>query len=186
MRIELLRPQELDESLLARWRQIVTAVPQLSSPFFHPAYVQSLGTYRENLEIAVFMDGCHIAGFLPFERHNGCVARPPGLRLCDFQGVIAEAALPWAAAQFIQGADVAVWHFDHLLADQSLRHAQPAGSKRRRISISVPDSRNTSRTVGGPEPSRSHRPSARRASSNVNWVPWSSVGTTVPTTSSNP
>ncbi|QDU40120.1 hypothetical protein Mal4_44750 [Maioricimonas rarisocia] len=113
--IETIRPQEIDASLRDAWCRLLAEQPQFASPFFHPAYAQQLAEVRPQVEVAVLNDGGRPVGFFPYERHKGNVARPLGIRLADFQGVVAAPDVEWSAAELLRGARLSLWHFDHLL-----------------------------------------------------------------------
>ena len=113
------RPHELTDNELTAWQNLLAGNHQFDSPFFHPHYVRQLGEFRDRVEVAVLADGSQPVGFLPFERHARGVGRPPGIKLCDFQGVVAAAETPWTTAELVTGAGLSVLHFDHLLSSPS-------------------------------------------------------------------
>jgi CelD/BcsL family acetyltransferase involved in cellulose biosynthesis len=117
MRVELIRPHELDADLAARWRKLLAGRRGFDSPFFQPGYIQILGEYRPQLEIGIVRDGPNVVGFFPFERHRRSVGRPPGGKLCDFQGPILDPQSPLTIADLLKGGRLSVWHYDHLLSD---------------------------------------------------------------------
>lgn len=120
MNIVAVRPQDLTTADLASWREIARREPLFASPFFDPVYTLLLAEYRPQVEVAVWRDGDRAVGFFPFERHARSVGRPLGIKLADFQGVIADPALQWTTEDLLDGARLTTCHFDHLLANQPL------------------------------------------------------------------
>jgi CelD/BcsL family acetyltransferase involved in cellulose biosynthesis len=51
----------------------------------------------------------------PFERHRSRIGRPLGIKLADFQGLVAAPDLKLSTADLLEGCGLSVWHFDHLL-----------------------------------------------------------------------
>ena len=114
--ISTVRPEALSAAQLAAWNDLLATDPRYASPFFHPAYTRLISEVRSQVEVAVFEDGNEPVGFLPFERHHGHVARPLGVKLCDYQGVVMRAGVEWSPEHLMRESGLSVWHFDHLLA----------------------------------------------------------------------
>jgi len=123
MKIDLIPGRELSSDLVARWDEIARSTPELASPYFRPEFTQAVAAVRSTVEIAVLNDGNSVVGFFPFERVRGCVAKPVGGKLSDYQGVIAAPETPWLLAELLQGCRLQAWEFDHLLASQ--KQAEP-------------------------------------------------------------
>lgn len=117
MRVEAIPSCELSPDLLARWKEILNASPELASPYFRPEFVQLAAEIREGVEIGVIRDSQEIVGFFPFERH-GAIARPVGGKLSDYQGVIAATDTPWTVDEIMAGCGLRAWEFDHQLSSQ--------------------------------------------------------------------
>ena len=128
MNVTCVRPGDLTEAQLATWRELLTRLPTRHLPFLHPAYLQILGEYCPRVEVGVLSDNGQPVGFFPFERHRGGVGRPAGMKLSDFQAVIAPPDARWTPRDLLEGCGLRVWHFDHLLADETnlvpFRHSQ--------------------------------------------------------------
>jgi CelD/BcsL family acetyltransferase involved in cellulose biosynthesis len=108
----------LTEQQWAAWRQLQAADATLDSPFFHPAFSQAVAAVRDDVEVGVVEDDGSPIGFLPFHRQPGNAARPVGLHLSDFQGVIHRDG-QFDAARVIAGCGLRVLHFNHLLDSQA-------------------------------------------------------------------
>jgi CelD/BcsL family acetyltransferase involved in cellulose biosynthesis len=86
---------------------------------------------RDDVEVGIMEDGDRIVGFFPFHRKPGGVARPIGLGLCDYQGVVVERNADWGGEDLLRGCNLVRWEFDHLLTSQkqlSDFHVQVSGS----------------------------------------------------------
>lgn len=118
MHIELLRPSELQPRHLEAWRRLQAENPSLDRAFLSPEYVQALGGVRDDVEVAVLEAGQTISGFFPFQRVSSRVARAPGLRLCDFQGLVAPPHLDVDVTRLLRACGLHAWRFDHVLDDQ--------------------------------------------------------------------
>jgi len=103
---------------LETWRRLQATFPELQRPFFAPEYHQILGEVLPEVEVAVLREGDDVVGFFPFQRGNGGVARPVGLRLNDFQGLIAPPGLELDFTAVLRESGLAGWRFDHLVANQ--------------------------------------------------------------------
>lgn len=119
MPIRVLRPSELEPRHLDAWRRLQADYPELDRPFFSPEYTMILGEVRPDVEVAVLEGGGEVAGFFPFQRVSPRAARGPGLRLCDFQGLVAPPSLEADPVALLRACGLQAWHFDHLLDGQA-------------------------------------------------------------------
>ena len=74
---------------------------------------------RDDVQVAVLEQDGRAAGFFPFQRVSPGVGRSPGLRLCDFQGLVAPPGLELDAVALLRACGLQAWHFDHLLEEQA-------------------------------------------------------------------
>jgi CelD/BcsL family acetyltransferase involved in cellulose biosynthesis len=119
MRIDVVRPDELGEAELRRWRDLQAATPTLANPFLSPEFTLAVGRFRTDARVAVLSDDTGIAGFFPHERRALGIGRPIGAGLTDCQGLIAPSALDLDPRALLRACRLSVWEFDHLLADQA-------------------------------------------------------------------
>jgi CelD/BcsL family acetyltransferase involved in cellulose biosynthesis len=119
MKIEVIRPEELGEAELRRWRGLQASTPTLANPFLSPEFTLAVGRFRAGARVAVLSDGTGIAGFFPHERHVLGIGRPIGAGLTDCQGIIAPSDLEFDVRGLLRACRLSVWEFDHLLADQA-------------------------------------------------------------------
>lgn len=118
MNIDLIRPQELTDDLLAKWTRFQESNPSLESPYFRPEFTQAVAQVRSDVEVAVLREGGQIAGFFPFQRGTLKLAKPVGGKLSDYHGVIGASDLEFDVPQLLRACGLAAWDFDHVLASQ--------------------------------------------------------------------
>jgi len=116
--IRVLRPADLTPEHLDAWRLLQASDRELERPFFAPEYYRILSEFRPDVFVALIEQHSAIVGFFPFQRTSASVGRPVGLRLNDFQGVIAAPDLDLDPLQLLRGCGLSSYHFDHLLAHQ--------------------------------------------------------------------
>lgn len=89
--VDIIRPDELDEGLVARWRAMLAANPALTSPYFQPEFTTVGGPVTPGAAVAVFHRGGEVVGFFPHQR-RGAAVQPLAAPLNDYHGVIAHPA----------------------------------------------------------------------------------------------
>lgn len=130
MHVDSQRPQALSMDDLTGWLQTVVSSADYSSPFFHPEYALALAEFRPQVEVAVIRQKGSPIGWFSFERHNGNVCRPLGIKLADFQGIVVRPGECLTLPDLIPRLGLLAFHYDHLLADQAPRlgRIETAGS----------------------------------------------------------
>lgn len=119
MNVHTIRPRDLAPTDVAAWLAMVRPGSAFESPFFHPGYVTTMARFRPQVEVAVVRDSGRPAGFFAFERHGACTARPLGLKLADFQGVVCPDGSRISLEVLLSSTGLSCCHFDHWLAAQS-------------------------------------------------------------------
>jgi CelD/BcsL family acetyltransferase involved in cellulose biosynthesis len=117
-RVTVIPVGELTEQHLNAWSQIQRADPLFDSPFFRPEFVQQVGQFRDDLEVAVLECDSQTIGFFAFHRLRSGVAQPVGMSLSDFHGVMIVADATFNPRQLLQSCGLNAWHFNHLVAAQ--------------------------------------------------------------------
>ncbi|MBX9788300.1 MAG: GNAT family N-acetyltransferase [Pirellulales bacterium] len=117
-RVVVLPARELDDDLLAIWREITAARPTLAGPFFQPEFTRLVAEHRDDVLVAVLELSGEPVGFFPYQRTRSGAGRPVGGPLSDYQAVIA--ASPWRgnAPRLVRACRLTSWDFDHLLAEE--------------------------------------------------------------------
>ena len=64
MKITVVRPAELSENEILRWRELQKASPSLDNPFLSVEFTLAMGRLRSYVHVAVIEDSDHIAGCL--------------------------------------------------------------------------------------------------------------------------
>jgi len=116
VRADVIHPGELDESLLARWREIVARREYLRSPCFAPEFALAIGACRPDARVGVLLDNQSILGFFAFQLGRFARARPLGLALSDYQGVVHDLPEAPDALDILRVCGLRSFAFDHMLA----------------------------------------------------------------------
>jgi CelD/BcsL family acetyltransferase involved in cellulose biosynthesis len=119
MNITVVRPLDLGDAEIKRWRMLQETDPLLGSPFLAPEFAQAVGRFRDNVRVAVVTDGPDVVAFLPYETSGLGIGHPVGFGLTDLQGIIAPPELELDARALLKACGLSVWDFDHLLAHQA-------------------------------------------------------------------
>ena len=110
---------QLAETDWTAWAQIQQAVPELDSPFFHPALVRHTAEVRDDVEVAIIRQAGQPAGFFPFQRGADNSAQAVTGRLSEFHGVVARPEARWSPEELLRATGLKSWHFDHLPVSQA-------------------------------------------------------------------
>ncbi|GAA2573149.1 GNAT family N-acetyltransferase [Actinomadura fulvescens] len=134
MKISIIRPRDLGEAEVKRWRDLQLTHPDLASPFLAPEFAIGVDRFRAEctVRVAVVEDATGIVAFFPYERGALGTGHPVGFGLTDLQGIIAPPGLRLNARALLRACGLGVWDFDHLLAHQptfapfhSVRRVEP-------------------------------------------------------------
>lgn len=123
--------RELSDDLIERWRLIQQTNDTFASPYFCPDFTQAVARVRRDVYVGLIEDAGRVVGFFPHHRRWDRVARPVGLRLCDYHGVVVDTSVDWRAEDLLRGCRLVRWEFDHLPARQ---HQFSAGFANEEIS----------------------------------------------------
>lgn len=118
MNIAVVRPGDLGESEISRWRELQGADPSLDNPFLSVEFALAMGRLRDYVRVAVIQDDSKIVGFFPYERHNFGIGKPLGGFLTTCHGLISAPDLRLNARALLRACRLSVFDFDHLVADQ--------------------------------------------------------------------
>ncbi len=118
MKYDVINARELSSDLIGRWAKIQQSESSLASPYFCPEFTQAVAAVREDVHVGILEDGGKIVGFFPFHCKHGGIARPVGLGLSDYHGVIVDSKAMWTAEELMRGCNLIRWEFDHLPASQ--------------------------------------------------------------------
>jgi CelD/BcsL family acetyltransferase involved in cellulose biosynthesis len=136
VRVSVIRGRDLTAEHIVAWSAVQSANPGLESPFFCPEFTMAVSQATDNVFVGVLHERpSEAVGFFPFQ-----VVRPgfgKNLEICDYQGVIAPAALELDARRLIRSCRLKVWEFDHLiLANQTFRRFHSYTAKSPMMDIS--------------------------------------------------
>ena len=114
MNYSVIPAKELTPDLIESWSEIQQIDTALASPYFHPDFTQAVAYVRSDVFVGILENRGRIEGFFPFHRSGGGLARPVGLGLSDYHGVIAIPNAKWSAEELLRGCKITRWEFDHL------------------------------------------------------------------------
>jgi CelD/BcsL family acetyltransferase involved in cellulose biosynthesis len=137
MRVSVIRPGDLGEAEVIRWREIQQADPAFDNPFLSPEFTRTVGELRDHVRVAVLEEGSDVVGFFPFERHALGVGKPVAAGLTDAQGLVLVKDVE-LDPRLIKQCGLAVYEFDHLVDGQPLA----AYGKHERYPSPIIDMRN--------------------------------------------
>lgn len=113
LRIDTIRPAELNAAERGQWALFRAADPALASPYFDVRYTQACGQVCPDAQIAVIHQAGEIAGFLPFQRRGGLM-QPLGAPLTDYHGVIARPGAVIDLSQVVKALGAGRFQFSGL------------------------------------------------------------------------
>ncbi len=119
VRATVVRPGELGEPELARWRDFQAAQLELANPFLTAGFARAVDQVSDRARVAVFEDGSTIVGFLPFELRVRGVGTAIGRKLNTRQGLVHESGLPWSWSQVLDATSLDVLELSDLVGSQT-------------------------------------------------------------------
>ena len=88
LRVQVLRPSELNERQIGAWRGMAAANPAFRSPLLSPEFAQAVGRARGDARVAVFERDGRTVGVLAHHRAWNGYARPIGAPFSDYHALI--------------------------------------------------------------------------------------------------
>ncbi len=119
MKYNLIRPYELNDSMVQSWNKIITDESVYASPFFSPDFTRTVASVRDDVYVGVLEEEGSICGFFPFQKSKNRVARPVGLGLSDYHGVVLRKSIRWSVEEMLKALHLIRWEFDHLISEQA-------------------------------------------------------------------
>jgi CelD/BcsL family acetyltransferase involved in cellulose biosynthesis len=116
--IVIVRPEDLGESEISRWRELQEANPSLDNPFLSVEFTLAMGRLRDYVQVAVIQDNNTITGFFPYERHSFGIGKPLGGFLTTCHGLISAPELKVDIRSLLRACKISVFDFDHLVPGQ--------------------------------------------------------------------
>lgn len=128
MEIDVVRPQDLTASSVARWAELQAGA--LDSPFLSPQWARAVervqGEGARAIRVAVLKEAGREVGFFP-ARVGAYTAMPVGAPMCDYQGLVAEPGVEVSARRLVQALGVHRLDFTHMLESQASFAAHARG-----------------------------------------------------------
>ncbi len=118
MQISLFKGSSLPADILAAWTRLQRSNPSLASPYFSPAYTQTVAAARDDVEVAVMGNAGRVEAIFPFERRAKNMAGPVGSFISDYHGLISEPNFSFAPKQLLRSCNLVAWNFNYLPVNQ--------------------------------------------------------------------
>jgi CelD/BcsL family acetyltransferase involved in cellulose biosynthesis len=119
MKVTVIRPHELGATEISAWRTMQQSSPEFTNAFLSPGFTVAAGRVCPTARVGVMEDGHDVVGFFPFEQGRSRIGRPIAAGVCDFQAVIHAPGVEWSMRDLLEGCNLDVWEFDHLIARQA-------------------------------------------------------------------
>ncbi len=119
MKVTVVRPADLGNSEIVRWRGLQAADPRLLNPFLTPEFAIVYGRHNPSARVAVIEDATTVTGFFTFEKSGRGVGRSLAYRFADCQGLVCTEEFALPAHDLMARCRLAVFEFDHLLEHQA-------------------------------------------------------------------
>jgi CelD/BcsL family acetyltransferase involved in cellulose biosynthesis len=124
MKASLCHPSDLKASDLELWRSFQRATDALAGPFLTPEFACAMSAGRSEARLAILEEGGKVVGFFPFERNAFGIGRAFCYGLADMQALVHAPGYEWDGIELLEACGLAVWEFDHLIAEQ-VHHFAP-------------------------------------------------------------
>ena len=118
MRATAISARDIDDELRARWRELQQTNPSLRSPYFAVEYTDAVASVRDDVFVLVAEHAGEILALLPYQMRRRGIAEPVGGRMSDYHGLISAPGTIVDVEAMLRAADLRVFEFHHLLADQ--------------------------------------------------------------------
>jgi len=118
VKASVVRPQELDQRELDRWREFQSANLSLQTPFLSPEFALAVDAVCERTRVVVVEDGPNVVGFMPIELRSRRVAAAIGRRINTRQGFVHLPGLAWCWTELLRATGLDVLELPDLIGDQ--------------------------------------------------------------------
>ncbi len=118
MKYYVIKADNMTSEHYKQWLLIQEKYEYLANPYFHPEFTRAVAHVRTDVYVGIIEDNGVIVGFFPFHRSRSGRARPLGLALSDYHGVVAPPDLKFSVADLMSSCKLTRWDFDHLISAQ--------------------------------------------------------------------
>lgn len=119
VRASVIRPRELGDAELVRWRDFQAAEPELQNPFLSAGFARAVDAVFDRARVAVFEDAGTIVGFLPFELRSRGVGTAIGRKLNNRQAFVHAEGLSWSWPALLAATHLDVLELSDLVGGQT-------------------------------------------------------------------
>jgi CelD/BcsL family acetyltransferase involved in cellulose biosynthesis len=119
VKASVIRPDDLGEPELCRWREFQAASLELQNPFISSAFARSVGAISDRARVAVIEERGEVVGFLALEQRSHRIAAPIGRKLNNRQAFVHHPDLRWSWPELLAATNLDVLEFGDLIGSQS-------------------------------------------------------------------
>jgi CelD/BcsL family acetyltransferase involved in cellulose biosynthesis len=117
-RVRVSAPSALSSDDRDAWHWHRANDPSLATPFHCLEYAEAAEAAGADVRVAVLERGSERPTFLPYQRDRWNVARPVGLRACDFSGFIGPVEPGWSPDGLLRQCRLSGWRFANVPAQE--------------------------------------------------------------------
>jgi CelD/BcsL family acetyltransferase involved in cellulose biosynthesis len=130
VKASVIRPRELGERELTRWRELQAVDLELQSPFLSAGFARAVDAVSDRARVAVFQDAGALVGFLPFELRTRGIGTAIGRKVNNRQAFVHEPGLEWSWSQLLDATNLDVLELSDLVGEQAdaRRSLEPVGA----------------------------------------------------------
>lgn len=118
--IEVVHPDEITESMRARWQALQAAERDLASPFFSAEFCRIVGRVRDDVRVGIVRRDGEIAAFFPFHKGPLGVGSPLAGQISDYHGIIGDPTQVPDQQDLLRAFGIVCYDFDHVPRSQGL------------------------------------------------------------------
>ena len=113
-RVSLVRPSDVPFAVQIRWRAVLKAQKNWSSPFLRPEFAKAVGKVRDDARVLIAYDDQGLLGLVCIHKRPGGYARPLGAPVADHQAFITEAGFNASLGDVLKAAGLGALPFSAL------------------------------------------------------------------------
>ncbi len=120
MKINVIDGKCLTVDHVTAWSHLQNKDSAINNPFLSPEFIMATASVCDNVNVAVLEQCDEFVGFFPFQRVRQNIGRAVAWRISDMHGIVLKKNVHLDAKQLLKECKLSAWHFDHLVASQTL------------------------------------------------------------------
>ena len=119
MKFSVIAANDLDRSLIEKWKLIRASDDSLRSPYYCPEFTQSVAACGRDVKVAVMESSHGVTGFFPYECGSLGKVLPVGGGLNDYHGAISLPGTVFDPVQLLKACGGRYFAFNHMPLSQA-------------------------------------------------------------------